>query len=527
MIDGRKVWDCFPFAGYDPELDILEIRLHELDEVVDRVVLVEATRTHSGKPKPLNFLENRPRFERFLPKIEYVVVDDYPDADMTRLGESWKYERHQRDAIARGLQAAKDEDIVISSDLDEIPKAWTLRSYRPEHGMVGFDLSLHTYWLNMANRETEYAWCKVLPYGMARGMTHCQIRYTFGHRIVKDGGWHFSYMGGPDQVVGKIESFAHQEYNIDRCKDKSAILRRMKEGIDPHERSLRYKAEPLDLGRYPTYVVQNFKKFARLIRDIPYSHKAWNEAVQVAKQFNESQQQKQPYLGDFFSRPIQAQPVADKTVDWNRSVWSSYAWPEDGDEWKEFAAFSGVPYTAWKDSLAQTFLYPYLEPAKSVLELGAGHGRWSREIAKRLKPGASLALVDVTPGCVDFLKKAFEGSPSVQAHLNDGRTLPMIPPSSQDFVFSFDALVHVEEPEFRSYARELRRVMMSKGLGVLHHPGNPNAEQKAKGCRSSLTAQAVRKILTEERFMVLRQADAWDGGNVKGAGDMITVFIKP
>jgi beta-1,4-mannosyl-glycoprotein beta-1,4-N-acetylglucosaminyltransferase len=517
MIDGHKVWDCFPFGGYDPEQDILEIRLHELDEVVDHVLLVEATRTHSGKPKPL--LLDMKRFERFLPKLRYGVVDKFPEADMTKLGESWKYERHQRDMIGHILQDyAKDGDIVISSDLDEIPRASALKTYRPEHGMVGFDLSLHTYWFNMVNRETEYAWCKVLPYGMAKNMTHCQIRYTFGHPIVKNGGWHFSYMGGPDQVVEKIQSFAHQEYNIDRCKDKAAILRRMKEGIDPHERSLRYKAEPLD-ARYPAYILQNQEKFRRFIREIPKA------AAPAAAPAPAQVPVRAP-------APAPAAAPGERSVDWNRSVWSSYPWTEDGDEWKEFSAFSGVPYAAWKDSFAQTFLYPYLGPAISVLEIGAGHGRWSREIAPRLPIWATLHLVDVTPECVEYLKKLFRmfdhgDYNRMFCHLNDGRTLPMLQAASIDFVFSFDVFVHVEEPDFRSYAKELRRVMIPKAMGVIHHPGNPNSEQKAKGCRSSLTAQAVRKILTEERFMVLRQADAWDGGNVKGAGDMISVFVRP
>lgn len=51
--------DCFTFFN---ELDVLEIRLRELDGVVDRFVLVEATLTHQGKPKPLLYAENKERF---------------------------------------------------------------------------------------------------------------------------------------------------------------------------------------------------------------------------------------------------------------------------------------------------------------------------------------------------------------------------------------------------------------------------------------------------------------------------------
>ena len=70
-----KVYDCFTFFN---ELDLLEVRLNELDGVVDRFVLCESPYTFRGQPKPLVFQENRARFARFLPKIEHVVVDDLP-----------------------------------------------------------------------------------------------------------------------------------------------------------------------------------------------------------------------------------------------------------------------------------------------------------------------------------------------------------------------------------------------------------------------------------------------------------------
>jgi len=60
------------------ELDILEIRLHELNDVVDYFVLVEATKTHSGLDKPLWFLEHRSRYNDFWRKIVHIVVDDMP-----------------------------------------------------------------------------------------------------------------------------------------------------------------------------------------------------------------------------------------------------------------------------------------------------------------------------------------------------------------------------------------------------------------------------------------------------------------
>ena len=67
--------DCFIFFN---ELDLLEIRLHELDGVVDEFMLIEGTRTHQNKPKPLFFEEAKDKFSDFLPKINHVVVDKWP-----------------------------------------------------------------------------------------------------------------------------------------------------------------------------------------------------------------------------------------------------------------------------------------------------------------------------------------------------------------------------------------------------------------------------------------------------------------
>ena len=112
----RRVWDAFQFYN---ELDVLEVRLHELNASVHRFVLVEATRTHSNKPKPLYFQEAASRFAAFSDKIVHVVVDDLPSVDIScalppnelrarshnlpQCG-SWILENHQRNAILRGLQ---------------------------------------------------------------------------------------------------------------------------------------------------------------------------------------------------------------------------------------------------------------------------------------------------------------------------------------------------------------------------------------------------------------------------------------
>ena len=124
--------DSFAFFQ---ELDLLEVRLTVMDPVVDRFVIVEGTRTYSGQPKPLRLEQAKERFSRWWPKIDYIVVDDWPKTD-----NAWITENHQRNALARGWAKLQDDDIIISSDLDEIPNPDTVRRYL---GMKGVTLFQH------------------------------------------------------------------------------------------------------------------------------------------------------------------------------------------------------------------------------------------------------------------------------------------------------------------------------------------------------------------------------------------------
>lgn len=522
------IYDTFPFYN---EISLLELRLAELGGVVDRFVLCEAPFTHSGKPKPLYFQENKERFSKFLPKIIHLVAKDFPPADFSKLGESWVYERHQRDWIAHALADCRDSDIVIHGDADEIPSAAAVRAYRPEMGFRGFGMSMHAYWLNFASREEEYIWSKIFPYGLLRTIepwTMCKIRYLVT-KAIPAGGWHFSFMGGVSEVVDKIEAWAHQEYATPEHKDPARILKNMEEGIDPHERKVKYQVEEVD-SRYPVCVRENIPRFSHLLHGVP------------------------PKIP-----PTIFTSTEQRTVEWNLKVWENYDWPQDGDEWSEMAQFSGMPYEKWKESLARTFLFPYLRDNTAALEIGPGHGRWSSMIAPRV---GTLHLVDLDPKGIEYCRKRLRVEHDVAFHkdhdhskpggcghtgvsgfcgvslkkyyadcfywTNDGRTLPAeIGSRSIDFVWSFDTFVHVEESEFRSYVREFARVMKPMGMGVIHHAGNPTPAQRSAGCRSALNPTLVARVLRENGFYVIRQTDSWEGGNVKFANDVITVFAKP
>ncbi len=131
--------DAFSF---NDEVDLLEVRLRELERVADWFILVEATETHSGQPKPLHYLRQRsdPRFQPFLDRIIHVVVDDLPGEDPANRAA------YQRLQIARGLELfgeLGDDDLLIVSDLDEIPRAVVIETIRDDEDLRRRRCALH------------------------------------------------------------------------------------------------------------------------------------------------------------------------------------------------------------------------------------------------------------------------------------------------------------------------------------------------------------------------------------------------
>ena len=104
-------------------------------------------------------------------------------------------------------------------------------------------------------------------------------------------------------------------------------------------------------------------------------------------------------------------------ITWNLNRWNKHKWEKDGDEWNDLAAFCGQPYSLWKKSLIETFIYPHVNSNTVVLEIGVGHGRWTEIL---VKTGAQVIGVDVNLGCIEYCKKRFRNCDNVRFFLNDG-----------------------------------------------------------------------------------------------------------
>jgi beta-1,4-mannosyl-glycoprotein beta-1,4-N-acetylglucosaminyltransferase len=261
------IYDCFTFFN---ELDLLEIRLNVLDDVVDKFVLVEATRTFTNKEKELVFEKNKERFAKFKDKIIHIIVDEFPEFD-----NAWTFEFYQRNSINRGLSNCKDDDVILISDLDEIPNPESVKKYANTRGIKVFKQKMFYYFINCRNISEPY-WVnsatRILSFAdFKKNNSSAQTARFLKGKVVGQGGWHFSYLGGIEAIMNKIKSYSHQEYK--ESFDEAVILKRIEKGqyLFPDSNN-RYVNFSLD-DTYPKYIRDNKEKYKHLINKVNYSPK--------------------------------------------------------------------------------------------------------------------------------------------------------------------------------------------------------------------------------------------------------------
>jgi beta-1,4-mannosyl-glycoprotein beta-1,4-N-acetylglucosaminyltransferase len=213
-----KIIDCFTFYN---ELDLLNYRLNILNEYVDFFVIVEATKTHVGNPKELIYLNNKEMFSNFHDKIIHIVVDDLPyssDNIKYQNEEQWTNEKFQRNCINRGIEKLNlsDDDIIIISDVDEIPNICILDEIKQNKLNVTINTLLQDFYYYNLNTKVNETWefLKIISFSMYKQLKSCPqtIRFQKCNRI-SNGGWHLSYFGNSDFIKNKIDNFAHQEFD--------------------------------------------------------------------------------------------------------------------------------------------------------------------------------------------------------------------------------------------------------------------------------------------------------------------------
>jgi len=271
-----KIIDAFTFFN---EIDLLKIRLEFLYNHVDHFIICESNVTHSGAPKPWNYLDNISSLEAYKDKIIYVQyapnISEYDftikDKEFNENAASWQLERGQRNYISNFLGSFNSEDVVIISDADEIwnPELANLIRNNSQIEMARLELQFNYYYLNcrgigkLNNSWTSSYLSRISRLGGSPDLSKWRTQESLP--IIGNAGWHFSYLGGIESIINKIESFAHQELNFDAIKDRVRLQACLERGLDFLNRpGYEWAFHPIDY--YPPDLGLLMRKNTHLVR---------------------------------------------------------------------------------------------------------------------------------------------------------------------------------------------------------------------------------------------------------------------
>ena len=271
-----KIYDCFMY--FDEDL-LLDLRLNILNEYVDTFLILEAEEDHQGNKRKLNFNINN--FRKFKDKINYVPIEKINIDDSIKLKKNWDIghirDQSMRNQIQNYLSDAQDNDWIIISDLDEIPNPDKIKEFNSKKKFAFFEQKFFYYKFNIIN-ETQPHWygsriCVKKYLKSPQWLRNIKIKkrnflkkylFNLNYQIIKNGGWHFSNLKTPAELVKKISSSCHGEFNQPDFKDEKLIREKIEKLEDIFDRSIKYKKILID-NSFPQYLISNEKNYLNWI----------------------------------------------------------------------------------------------------------------------------------------------------------------------------------------------------------------------------------------------------------------------
>ena len=290
-----KIFDCFMY--FDEEI-VLDIRLNMLNPVVDYFVIVESKFTHKGDKRNLKFDINK--FTEFKDKIIYLIFDEEPrdiesllDKDVedekTRklILNAARRENSQRNFIMKGLENANNNDLILISDVDEIPNLEKINFKNIKNQIILFKQDMFYYKLNLKLPDLIWSGTKACKkkylkspqwlrnikdkkYPFYRFDTFFSEKKNINIEFVNNGGWHFSNIKTPSEIEHKLKSYLHhREFDINPIsikdieniiKNKQAIYD-LKVDKNVNKIGNGSKLEDYPLAKLPQYLKNNIEKY--------------------------------------------------------------------------------------------------------------------------------------------------------------------------------------------------------------------------------------------------------------------------
>ena len=263
------IYDCLSY--WDEDL-LLDLRLNVLDNFVDYFVIVEGNKTWQNNPKKLRF--NIKKFDKFEKKIIYIPVEDMPDGD-----DPYKRENFQRNCISRGINNAKDNDLIIISDLDEIPNPKLINNFKISMRYAVFKQKHFYYKINLLSKNNPYwlgsricvkkylkspQWLRDLKFKKRPFWRFDKFRLN---NIIENGGWHFCNLKTPEYLLYKYQNLCETNDPInfnEKIDEKylniNEINKRIVSGDDIIGRDDNFKKTELNES-FPSYLINNQNLF--------------------------------------------------------------------------------------------------------------------------------------------------------------------------------------------------------------------------------------------------------------------------
>ena len=285
-----KIIDCTTYYSEDLMLDI---RFNILNQFVDKFIIVEATHSHSGEKKTLNFNINN--FPKFKDKIEYLIIENEPegiiknteDSSVKRMNSLLRIEQSYN-YILNALETVSEDDLICLSDNDEIPNLDSKYFKNSKKDVFIFKQLFFYYkfnlfydlmpwfgtkackkkklislsWLrNLKNKK--YPWWRIDTYFSKTKQTNIQI--------VDNGGWHFTNLKTAEEIHKKLSNFGHHNEfddsnltieDIQACIDNKIVnYNHLADKSDNNKYSAEYKLKIVSNEFLPKFLIDNKDKY--------------------------------------------------------------------------------------------------------------------------------------------------------------------------------------------------------------------------------------------------------------------------
>ena len=296
-----KIYDCFMF--YDEDV-ILDLRLNILNEYIDYFVIVESKFFHNGKERKLRF--DIEKYTKFRDKIIYIIQDNQPSGiqeilksddegtiSAKEINNALLRENSQRNLISQGLKMAADNDLILISDVDEIPNLEKVKLKETKNEILMFVQDIFYYKLNRYLPNFQWfgtkgclkknlispQWLRNIKnkkYSFLRVDTFFSDKKYINKKFINHGGWHFSNLKNAEDLELKLKSYLHhRDYEVEELgKTKIEKLMKTNETIydmfgdktsKKYGDDKRRKLDVYEINKLPIFIQKNLEKYKNWI----------------------------------------------------------------------------------------------------------------------------------------------------------------------------------------------------------------------------------------------------------------------